>query len=105
MRLVVLIVCLQFALLFRSEAQGAPSQDSTLTLQEAVDTALAQHPTLRIGQATVEAAQQLVRQQNLVPRAWSPATSWLWMAVSSPRKAGVHSLVVARQAEVGGYPP
>jgi len=63
MRRVVFIVCLLFALLLRREGQGAPSQDSTLTLQEAIDTALAQHPTLRVGQATVEAAQQRVRQQ------------------------------------------
>jgi outer membrane protein TolC len=63
MRCVVLIVCLLLASLLRSEAQEAPSQNETLTLQEAVDTALAQHPTLRVGQATVEAAQQRVRQQ------------------------------------------
>ncbi len=63
MRRVVLIVCLLLAPLLRSEAQEAPSQDETLTLQEAVATALAQHPTLRVGQATVEAAQQRVRQQ------------------------------------------
>jgi outer membrane protein len=59
----VLIVGLFLALLLRSGAQGAQAQDTTLTLQEAIDTALAQHPTLRIGQATVEAAQQRVRQQ------------------------------------------
>ncbi len=66
MRRVVFIVCLVFALLLKREAQGAPSQnttDTTLTLQEAVDTALAQHPTLRVGQATIEAAQQRVHQQ------------------------------------------
>lgn len=34
-----------------------------LTLQEAVATALRNHPTIRMGQATVEAAQQRVRQQ------------------------------------------
>ena len=62
MRRVVFIVCLLFALLLRKEGQGAPAQDTTLTLQEAVDTALAQHPTLRVGQATVEAAQQRVQQ-------------------------------------------
>ena len=63
MRRVVFIVCLLFALQLRREAQGAPSQDTALTLQEAVATALAQHPTLRVGQATVEAAQQRVQQQ------------------------------------------
>ncbi len=63
MQRVVFIVCLLFALLLRKEGQGAPSQDTTLTLQEAVDTALAQHPTLRVGQATIEAAQQRVQQQ------------------------------------------
>jgi outer membrane protein TolC len=63
MQRVVFIIYLLLALPLRSEAQGAPSQDTTLTLQEAVDTALAQHPTLRVGQATVEAAQQRVHQQ------------------------------------------
>ncbi|MBI3795494.1 MAG: TolC family protein [Deltaproteobacteria bacterium] len=58
-----LIVGLLLALLLRSEAHGTQAQDTTLTLQEAIDTALAQHPTLRIGQATVEAAQQRVHQQ------------------------------------------
>src|SRR2546422_6509392 len=58
-----LIVGLLLALLLRSKAWGEPAQDTTLTLQEAIDTALAQHPTLRVGQATVEAAQQRVRQQ------------------------------------------
>lgn len=63
MRRVVFIVCLLFALQLQREARGEPAPDSTLTLQEAVATALAQHPTLRVGQATVEAAQQRVQQQ------------------------------------------
>ena len=63
MRRVVLIVGLLLCLLPVRKAWGEPPQDTALTLQEAIDTALAQHPTLRIGQATVEAAQQRVRQQ------------------------------------------
>jgi len=38
-------------------------QAPPLTLEEAVDTALHNHPTIRMGQTTVEAAQQRVRQQ------------------------------------------
>src|SRR2546422_5319506 len=63
MRRVVLIVGLLLCLLPVRKAWWEPPQDTALTLQEAIDTALAQHPTLRIGQATVEAAQQRVRQQ------------------------------------------
>ncbi len=63
MRYVVFLVYLLFALPLRSEAQSTLPQDTTLTLREAIDTALAQHPTLRVGQATIEAAQQRVRQQ------------------------------------------
>src|SRR5262249_87427 len=59
----VFAVSLLLALLLGQEARGDQVQDTTLTLQEAIDTALAQHPTLRVGQATVEAAQQRVRQQ------------------------------------------
>src|SRR5947208_16241061 len=63
MRRVVLIVGLLLCLLPIRKAWGEPPQDTALTLQEAIDTALAQHTTLRVGQATVEAAQQRVRQQ------------------------------------------
>ncbi|MBM4257767.1 MAG: TolC family protein [Deltaproteobacteria bacterium] len=38
--------------------------NTPLTLQEAVKTALAQHPTIRVGEATISAAQQRVRQQE-----------------------------------------
>ena len=38
--------------------------DTPLTLQEAVATALTHHPTIRIGEATIAAAQQRVRQQE-----------------------------------------
>jgi outer membrane protein len=63
MRRMVFIICLLLALLLRRAAQGEPVPETPLTLQEAVDTALAQQPTLRVGQATVEAAQQRVHQQ------------------------------------------
>jgi TolC family type I secretion outer membrane protein len=66
----VLLVCLLLCQGREGEAQNEPPPDSALTLQEAVETALAQHPTLRVGQASVEAAQQRVRQQvaNYLPR-------------------------------------
>lgn len=63
MRRPVFLVGLLLALLPGGAAQGEPAQDTTLTLQEAIDAALAQHPTLRVGEATVEAAQERVRQQ------------------------------------------
>jgi TolC family type I secretion outer membrane protein len=44
-------------------AQTAPSQAPPLSLQEAVDAALRNHPTIRMGQATIDAAQQRVQQQ------------------------------------------
>ena len=63
MRRLVFIVGLLLALPSRGAAQGEPARDTTLTLQEAIDAALAQHPTLRVGEATVDAAQERVRQQ------------------------------------------
>ena len=63
MRRIVFIIGVLLALLFRQAAQGEPTSETPLTLQEAVDTALTQQPTLRVGQATVEAAQQRVHQQ------------------------------------------
>lgn len=60
------IVFFSFLLLvfcLREKAQANPPSAPPLTLQEAVDTALTQHPTLHIGQATIEAAQQRVKQQ------------------------------------------
>ena len=44
--------------------RNVAASDLPLTLQEAVETALAQHPTLRIGAATIAAAQQRVAQQQ-----------------------------------------
>ncbi len=60
------IVFFSFLLLVfctREKVYADPPQAQPLTLQEAVETALAQHPTLHIGQATIEAAQQRVKQQ------------------------------------------
>lgn len=60
------IVFFSFLLLVfctREKVYADPPQAPPLTLQEAVETALAQHPTLHIGQATIEAAQQRVNQQ------------------------------------------
>lgn len=63
MRRIVFLSFLLFVLCPRGEVQADPPQAPPLTLQEAVDTALTQHPTLRVGQATIEAAQQRVKQQ------------------------------------------
>ena len=64
MRCVMLAIGLLLCLLPNDGAQGESSTPASLTLQEALDTALARHPTLRIGQAAVEAAQQRVWQQE-----------------------------------------
>jgi len=60
----VVVTCV-FLVLFSvyAGAQEESTQAPPLTLQEAVDTALRNHPTIRMGQATVEGAQQRVRQQ------------------------------------------
>jgi outer membrane protein TolC len=50
-------------LLAQARAEEETAQAPPLSLQEAVDTSLRNHPTIRMGQATVEAAQQRVRQQ------------------------------------------
>jgi outer membrane protein TolC len=63
MRHAVLFGSLLLCLVQPARAQDAASPSPVLTLQEAVETALSQHPTLRMGQATIEAAQQRVRQQ------------------------------------------
>lgn len=62
--------------------------DMTLTLQDAIETALAQHPTLRMGQATVEAARQRVRQQaaGYLPRG---AYTYIYSRQQRPLSAAV----------------
>lgn len=62
MRHAVLFVSLLFFLVCSARAQE-PSAETTLTLQEAIGIALTHHPTLRMGQATVEAAQRRVQQE------------------------------------------
>ncbi|HXG20400.1 MAG TPA: TolC family protein [Methylomirabilota bacterium] len=57
-----LIFSTVFSLSTRAQEESAPAAPS-LTLQEAVDAAVRNHPTIRMGQATVEAAQQRVHQQ------------------------------------------
>lgn len=63
MRQLLLVVGLFLALSPFEMARGETALDPVLTLQEAVDIALTQHPSLRVGQAGVEAARQRVRQQ------------------------------------------
>ena len=53
---------LSFFLQCSAKAEAPPGPQ--LSLEEAVDIALAQHPTLAIGQASIDAAQQRVRQQE-----------------------------------------
>ena len=50
-------------LCFSAVVTSSAAAEKTLTVQEAVATALVQHPTLRIGTTTIEAAQAQVRQQ------------------------------------------
>jgi outer membrane protein TolC len=63
MRHAVLFGSLLLCLVQNARAENAASPSPVLTLPEAVETALTQHPTLRMGQATIEAAQQRVQQQ------------------------------------------
>jgi outer membrane protein len=66
-RLIRRDVIFVFALLFLvCRDYGTPSvviANTPLTLPEAVTTALTHHPTIRVGEATITAAQQRVRQQ------------------------------------------
>lgn len=75
MQRVLVIMSLLVCLFPDGRARGQappenPAEQTSLTLQEALDIALAQHPTLRIGQAEVDAARQRVRQEaaNYLPR-------------------------------------
>ncbi|MBI3757861.1 MAG: TolC family protein [Deltaproteobacteria bacterium] len=54
-----------FFLVFSAHTQGqeVSEQAPPLTLSEAIDAALRNHPTIRMGRATIEAAQQRVQQQ------------------------------------------
>ncbi len=65
----IVVVLLLSSIVPLGTVTGETASDPVLTLQEAVDIALAQNPSLRIGQAGVEAAQQRVRQQvaNYLP--------------------------------------
>ncbi len=63
MRPVVYLVAFFVVFVVHAHAQEDPAQAPPLTLQEAIDTALHNHPTIHIGQATIEAAQQRVQQQ------------------------------------------
>jgi outer membrane protein TolC len=103
---IVLLVCLLLCRGREVEAQNDPQPDSALTLQEAVDTALAQHPTLRVGQASVDAAQQRVRQQvaNYLPRAGTSTPTRARSAQPAPPSAGYNSLLMAVSYN-GALPP
>jgi TolC family type I secretion outer membrane protein len=63
MRFTAIVLVGLVGLSAQARAEEETAQAPPLTLQEAVDTALRNHPTIRMGQATVEAAQQRVRQQ------------------------------------------
>jgi outer membrane protein len=63
MRCTAVVLVGVLVLLAQARAEEETAQAPPLTLQAAVDTALHNHPTIRMGQATVEAAQQRVRQQ------------------------------------------
>ena len=61
---VILIMTLLCYFLSPVHAQEPQASVTSLSLQDALDRALSQHPTLRIGQTEVEAAQQRVRQEK-----------------------------------------
>lgn len=63
MRCTVFVFMSVLVLVAHARAEEEPAQAPPLSLQEAVDTSLRNHPTIRMGQATVEAAKQRVRQQ------------------------------------------
>jgi TolC family type I secretion outer membrane protein len=63
MQFTVVVLMSVLVLLAQARAEEETAQAPPLSLQEAVDTSLRNHPTIRMGQATVEAAQQRVRQQ------------------------------------------
>lgn len=92
-RRAALVIGLLLCLFPSGKAQGESSPDTSLTLQEAIDTALAQHPTLRMGQATVEVAQQRVRQQvaGYLPRG---AYSYTYTRQQRPLTAAVSGVQV-----------
>jgi outer membrane protein TolC len=90
MQRLILLVGVLLAVLPVKTAQGNPAADSVLTLSEAIDLALTQHPSLRVRQAEVEAARQ---------RVWQQAASYL--------PSGGYTYVYSRQqrpisAAVGG---
>src|SRR5262249_32415080 len=90
MRYSLLVTIVWFCLCLRATVPAEATAEITLTLQQALDMTLANHPTLRSEQATVEAAQQRVYQQ---------------VAASLPR--GTYTYMYSRQerpltAAVGG---
>lgn len=63
MRHLILVAGVLLAVLPVNTAKGDPATGPVLTLREAIDLALTQHPSLRVRQAEVEAARQRVWQQ------------------------------------------
>lgn len=65
-----LTIGLVLCLVSHARAQSEATSEMSLSLQEALDIALAQHPTLRMGQTEMEAARQRVRQKmtDYLPR-------------------------------------
>jgi len=53
-----------FSFFLQDTALAETTQPPPLSVAEAVDIALAQHPTIAVGQATIEAARQRVWQQE-----------------------------------------
>ena len=64
MRQTIQVFLLSLVLSCVAEVWAETTSEPPLTLQDAVATALAQHPSLRVGEATVAAARYRVRQQE-----------------------------------------
>ncbi len=63
MRSVAFLIVFFLVFFAYTQAQEVSGQAPPLTLSEAIDAALRNHPTIRMGQANIEAAQQRVQQQ------------------------------------------
>ncbi|MBI3248020.1 MAG: TolC family protein [Deltaproteobacteria bacterium] len=98
MQLLVFSIFFLSALVVPVGAQEEATQPPPLTLQEAVDTALRHHPTIRMDRATIEAAQQRVRQQiaGYLPKG---AYTYTYSRQQRPLSAAVGGVQVGGQQQ------
>lgn len=101
MQLLVFSIFFLSALVVPVGAQEEATQPPPLTLQEAVDTALRNHPTIRMDRATMEAAQQRVRQQiaGYLPKG---AYTYTYSRQERPLSSAVGGVQVGGQQQRAG---